>query len=43
MGAVGPNGCGRDLFDESPHAEELPPFLAWSIAGVFRNDIARKV
>ena len=43
MGAVGPSGCGRDLFDESPHAEELPLFLAWSIAGVFRNDIARTV
>ena len=42
MGAVGPSGCGR-VFDESLHAEELPLFLAWSIAGVFRNDIARTV
>ena len=27
MGAVGPSGCGRDLFDESPHAEGLPHFF----------------
>ena len=31
MGAVGPSGFGRDLLDVSPHAEQLPIFLALSI------------